>query len=402
MVVANPSHRVDSLGDRVVIRGLELFVGFDKSIDDPDDKRVKKYDKKTVQAVIDRTEKFIARGQTPKLILGHNDSESDSSYVRPVIGDITNLQLVEIGEAAGIAGDVTMTNDDFESYLKSNSFPRRSAEIWADGFMSEVALLGSETPARPLPDTRFGRSSCSSQRVDHFARIYPALFAEPSETASGPGPGNTHIPTAGKKRKNEMPKDDDDKTKLAELEDENKKLKAKLAKYEKEDEPESNQKDDDDDKEKNDHDDKDTNARIKSLEKDVAKFKRQAVDSSEQLAAVSSNALRRDIANELDKMARQGYRVGNGQDRDDLIDRIVAAQDPKAELEFWSKRLPRDPVDLTIDQFGASLGLTGENSDLTVDQQVAASDRAVKRCTDEKKPEMFSKYLGEELDKEAA
>ena len=382
-----PSHQVDQIGDRVIVRSLELFVGFDKSIDDPDDKRVKKYDRKAVEAVLARTQQYIERKQSPKLILGHNQTDTDNATVRQCIGDITNLRLIEIGDAAGIAGDIEMSQSDFNIYLKSNSYPRRSAEIWPDGFMSEVALLGSETPARPLPDTKFTRSCCTVHQSEQFSRDYAALFAEPTESMHGPGPMNVHIPSTGKKRKHDMP-DPDDKTKLAELEKENEKLKAKLAKYMHED---------DDDKDKKDHDDEDlksTNSRIHALETEVEQHRRSAIKKGNELANLSSKFVRSTMSAKLDLMAQQGFDIGDSEeDCAELLNRICAASDPDAELEFFAKRMRQHPINTVILQQGAdSFG-----SAKSLEDQAAASDRAVERSTKENKPELYHKYLAEEL-----
>ena len=89
-----------------------------------------------------------------------------------------------------------MAKKDFDRYLASNRYPRRSAEIWEDGHLSEVALLGRETPARPLRDTKFTRTG--EKKV--FNR--PTTFAMVS-----PGSANTYVPDGSDEQEeyNKMP-----------------------------------------------------------------------------------------------------------------------------------------------------------------------------------------------------
>jgi hypothetical protein len=94
-----------------------------------------------------------ARGSRPKLVIEH---EKDGKPTRPeAVGDVVSVQYQERNGVGYVVGDVEMPKEAFDLLLASNAYPRRSAEIWKDNHLSEVALLGRDTPRRPLPDTRF-------------------------------------------------------------------------------------------------------------------------------------------------------------------------------------------------------------------------------------------------------
>ncbi|MEE8130178.1 MAG: hypothetical protein V3T48_07820, partial [Vicinamibacterales bacterium] len=64
-----------------------------------------------------------------KLILGHN--ADDDSEVKPAIGDVLSVRSGSVAGVAGIFGDVEMSRPDFDQFVGSNRFPRRSeASDW--------------------------------------------------------------------------------------------------------------------------------------------------------------------------------------------------------------------------------------------------------------------------------
>lgn len=148
------SHTVENTPEgKVRIKNLELFMGFDPSIDSDDDEAMQAYDNGRVKDIVRRTGKFIARGSRPKLVIEH---EKDGRPTAPeAVGDITSVRYEERNGVAYVVGDVEMPKARFDELLATNAYPRRSAEIWKDDHLSEVALLGRDTPRRPLPDTRF-------------------------------------------------------------------------------------------------------------------------------------------------------------------------------------------------------------------------------------------------------
>lgn len=385
--VANtPSHKVDRVGrDRVVIRDLELFVGYDPKIDGPDDKRMRKYDATGIDRVVSRTKAMMERGQRPKLILGHNPDEDDG-IERPVIGDFVTIEKRDINGVPGIVGDVEMTVEDFQAYLKSNRYPRRSAEIYSDGFMSEVALLGSRTPARPLRDTKFSKASLT--HIDRFSREFAAdTFADPTGTSHVGGPGNSFIPSTEKSKMASKPKsknaidDDEDVDKMSEDElreayrSAKKKLKA----------AEDEGKCGDDDKEKNE------------LRKQRDTFARRLEDLGDRLAETQADLVRERYSRKLDNDRAAGFIVGDDKRRDAILDRIQKADNPEAEYEFIKSLFARGPVDTRIDT--RHLRLAGNDGSDSTDIEDRASKIAFDRASAEGKPEKYAGYVREEMDK---
>lgn len=386
--VANtPSHKVEQISrDRVVIRDLELFVGYDPKIDGPDDKRMRKYDATGIGKVVSRTKAMMERGQRPKLILGHNPDEDDG-IERPVIGDFVAIEKRDINGVPGIVGDVEMTVEDFQTYLKSNRYPRRSAEIYSDGFMSEVALLGSRTPARPLRDTKFSKASLT--HIDRFSREFAAdTFADPTGTSHVGGPGNSFIPSTEKskmaskpKSKNAIDDDDEDVDKMSEDElreayrSAKKKLKA----------AEDEGKCGDDDKEKNE------------LRKQRDTFARRLEDLGDRLAETQADLVRERYSRKLDNDRAAGFIVGDDKRRDAILDRIQKSDDPEAEYEFIKSLFARGPVDTRVDT--RHLRLAGNDGADDTDIEERASKIAFDRAHAEGKPEKYAGYVREEMEK---
>ncbi len=175
------SHRISEHDGKVTIHDLELFVGFDPSIDDEDDERIRKYDADRIAQVVERTQAFMARGQHPRLIPAHNSDDEDAEPM-PAIGDIVSLSVSPDNDLL-IIGDVVVPLDIFETKIRNNTYPRRSSEIWRDGYLSEVTLLGSKTPARPLPDTRFKREGLTRELF--FREMPTRRDAGTTSTVSG-------------------------------------------------------------------------------------------------------------------------------------------------------------------------------------------------------------------------
>lgn len=385
------SHRIEQRDGMVVIRDLELFVGFDKELDGEKSK-LRRFDRRGVEAIVSRTKEYIARGQTPKLILGHNDKDTSKPNDRPVIGDIPRIKLRDIGGVTGIVGDVEVTQEVFDSFLKTNTYPRRSAEIWPDGFLSEVALLGAQTPARPLPDTKFARPP----GVEVFSRDMEAVqFALPSPTMTEPSAASVVIPAGVEpKRKPSPPRsakmaDKNDDVKDTDQDDEKDKLKAQLR--EKDEEIEKLKKRMS--RSELDEDEKDRQMRVTTIERDD--FSRRIERDGERIAALELDVRTERFGRKLDVMLGEGYRMAPKQ-HDDILQRVVRAENPDAELEFIKSMMHRDPVNVQIDQSGLRTGgTTGARQQL--EKEGKAAEKARDRCVDEGKHDQFSKFYEEEL-----
>lgn len=389
-----PTHLTTHHGDRVVIHDLELFVGYDRSIDENAGEKIRKYDRAGVRRVVDRTQKFIARDHRPKLILGHNPVDADQPNKTPAIGDVVAIHMDDINGVPGILGDVEMTLEHFDLYIRSNGWPRRSAEIWPDGFMSEVALLGAQTPARPLPDTKFRR------KAQIFARELPAMQFE--GTMGEPGATSVAIPSSRKRRRYKMPEGSKDHPDT---------------------DPEMNEHDEDEDEEKRS---KDMQARLRALEDENYKLKHQlsrlqtsttSKDRHARTTDAELDQMKRDLdqsqhrvgqmekrwreetyGRQLDALGFQGYRLGSREHQQEVLDRIVRADDPDKELAFQKVCMQRDPVRTEVDQRGA-IGPPGARD--AFDKQKVAALAAQKRCEAEVKPDRFDQYYQEEMAKVA-
>lgn len=173
-----PSHRVEPYGNgKLVIRDVELFAGYDPEIDDATEQAddMKEWTKERCDEVVARTKVYMTRGALPKLAKRHNREGEDTP--QESLGDIITMRCEDRNGVPLILGDIVVSQETFDRDLLSGHFPRRSAEIWPDAYLSEVALLGRETSARPLPDMRFDRNA-AGEKPRHFVRGgMPSVFA---------------------------------------------------------------------------------------------------------------------------------------------------------------------------------------------------------------------------------
>ncbi len=333
------SHQISERGDKVVIKRLELFSGYDPTIDDGLDEEIKKFDREKVRRIVDRTKAFISRKQHPRLVVLH--SQEDHSEPKEAVGAVLDIDMEERNGVPFIVGDVEMGRDEFDSYVASNRFPRRSAEIWSDDHMSEIALLGRDTPRRPLPDTRF------SKKGEKRTFACQACFE------AAPGVGNVFIPGADiKKKGSEMAEEakqgeKDEMAKLiaekdaeiARLKDENRKM------YNK-----ANGDPDDDDHDDGDEDEREKEKAMKSKHsRDAAaklEFSREKAKFERRIAALETQLAKERFSREIDAMASEGFAVEAS--RDEMIEELAACSDPTRKIAFWRENFRRDPVNLRI------------------------------------------------------
>ena len=394
------SHRTSQSNGKITLHALELFVGFDPSIDDADDDKMKQYTAKKIAQVVERTQAYMDKGQNPKLILGHNPDDDDGT-VRPAIGDIVSVKAVDINGVPGIVGDIEMSFAVFDANIRTNKFPRRSAEIWSDGYLSEVALLGSQTPARPLPDTKFVKDGLTRES---FARHLPVVqFAAPVSSMSEPGPTNVFIPGSTTMADDDKTSELDDlKAKLKAAHEELASLKSKSAAHDHDD-------DEDDEKMKNTRKKGKSFLRTTEIERDD--FARQLSEQKVLMTDLRQNFLAERFNAKLNEMQTNGYRLGDGAQKAALLREIVGSADEnsdldtaqkacEAKLSFMKQYIAKDPVGLHIDQSQARQGLTGDAQE-KFDREANASERARDRCVLEgtSDPEKYKAYLSEEMQK---
>jgi len=426
-----PSHRISQDGDKVTIHDLELFVGHIDGFDD-DDSEVKELDTEAIDSIITKTKRHMSAGSSPKLVLMHQDENGNAPT--QAIGDIVNIHSKKINircgenesyEGAGIVGDVEMSQKDFQKYLASNRYPRRSAEIWEDGHLSEVALLGRETPARPLRDTKFTRQG--PKKVYHR----PATFEMVS-----PGGTNTYVPSGSDEKEEyempnniSMPEHEEDsslkKELLAkyraendELKDEVIKLKAQLDELEPDEEKmdfDADELDEEiadtyqcpDDEEKAEFDEEDEEelkSEFRRLRKTknghkviskYAKIKKQRNLYKKRLVAVTAQVNKEKFSRMLDAMQNQGYAIRPH--RATMLKELMECKDPVAKVKFWKSSMKRV-------KFGKKLNTSNTRQrtkvNYSADQKKTASENAVKVIAQEKlDASQFQKVFQQELRK---
>lgn len=149
------SHQLSRNGDKVVVHRLPIFavnnVSGSGKLGEVDDDRL--------QEILEATQARALKGAFPRVIEGHNSGKKD--FEPPAVGRLVSLRIEP--DSAGdstIYADMEVSEFYFRDQIASNRYPRRSAEILKDSLeLTEVALLGSNTPAIPLEDTQFSRDA---------------------------------------------------------------------------------------------------------------------------------------------------------------------------------------------------------------------------------------------------
>lgn len=344
--VVDGSHLIEEKDGKVVIKRLELFAGFDPTIDDGSDEEIRKFDRRKVRKIVERTKAFIARRQHPKIVVLHG--QEDHSEPKEAVGSVLDIELEDRGGVAFVVGDVEMSREDFDSYIASNRFPRRSAEIWSDDHMSEIALLGRDTPRRPLPDTRFAKQG---------DKIVFSMHASRFEAA--PGAGNVFVPGAAVRKKESSmdeakdPKDDgkEEMAKmLAEMKADIEKLKEEHRKsYNACGKSENEKDEDEEDGDEGDEDEKSKSSKSKHAK---TEFAREKAKFEKRIAALEGALAKERFSRDLDAMESEGYAIAAS--RDEMLEELVSSGDPARKIQFWRDNFRRDPIGVRVDVKPAS------------------------------------------------
>jgi len=404
------SHTVEKTEEgKVRIKNLELFMGFDPSIDSDDDEAMQGYDNRKVRDIVSRTGKFIQRGSRPKLVIEH---EKDGKPTRPeAVGDITSVRYEERNGVAYVVGDVEMPKEAFDSLLATNAFPRRSAEIWKDNHLSEVALLGRDTPRRPLPDTRFTKHGSKVVFERPLGVVRVSIDSKEKFDEIGVGGGlNTFVPSAGTKRKN-MPKQM--KKKMEADEEAKKALEAAAAMECAVDEDEDKMAEeadaeamaaegmefagpvDGDEDEENFEGDEDEKDEEEMEAAYGGKSKMSKGDKSTKALFARVQELEKQLklerfGKEVDSMIRDGYRCGKF--RNSMVEELSDAANPGAKIAFWKATMARLPLNVpTVAQHT----VTDEGGSILDPKE--ATTRAVREAAGDlaKFKQLFAKYTGQ-------
>lgn len=338
------SHDIDESEDKVVIRRLELFSGFDPTIDDGSDEEIKRFDRRKVARIVDRTRQFISRRQHPRLVIMH--AQEDHSEPKEAVGAILDVQLEERNGVPFVVGDVEMSRGDFDSYIASNRYPRRSAEIWNDDHMSEVALLGRDTPRRPLPDTRFSKQGEKTVFAIECSSCFEAA----------PGVGNVFVPGAAVKKKESNMADEAKADEKKDEKDEMSKLiaekDAEIARLKEENRKMYNQTHVDIDSHEGDEDEDEEDDKAKAMKSknsksgDKIEFARMKEKFEKRIAALETELAKERFSRELDSMAADGFAVDCC--RDEMIEELVSSSNPQRKIAFWRENFRRDPINTRI------------------------------------------------------
>jgi len=412
------SHQTETTPDgKVRIKDLELFMGYDPSIDAEDDDAMQEYDSKKVKDIVSRTNKFIARGSRPKLVIEH---EKDGKPSNPkAVGDIEKVWLEERNGVSYVIGDVIMPKESFKAYLATNAFPRRSAEIWKDNHLSEVALLGRDTPRRPLPDTSFTKLGDKIIFERKLSALDMTLDLKSKFDEIGVGGGsNTFVPSSGIKKETKMakkkrmeadeelkqnaamecavdPDEDEENFEGDDLETMEADAEAMGA-----DDMEDEMAEDDDMEVMAEDDDEEMNAyggKKKMKQPVFSKGSRseKALFAQVQALTQANAAMERQLrlerfGKEVDNMVRDGFRCSKF--RNQMVEELADSETPQAKVSFWKATMARDLTGMPM-----LAQMTVQNDSPSMGDR-EASDRAVREAAGDmtKFKQLFSKYTGKQ------
>jgi len=366
------SHAVLEDGDKVVLKGVELFMAFDPAIDDGEaDPELKRFDNKRLQKIVASTAKHMNRGSFPRIVVMH---EKDGKEPKSAVGRIPQLRYEERDGVGYIVGDMEVGRDIFDRLIATNAFPRRSAEIWSESnHLSEVALLGRETPRRPLPDTHFSRKgekvTCSKSNFDlagvggGLNTFVPATIKEEAAMASDSDireemeAMKCAISDLSEMMKRHFGDKPEDKVENAEESEEKEENAGAGMKYEAGEEDaihiDIGSHDVEGGVEGGEGEEEEAVVAMRStysLRSENARIEREN-------AQLKSEMQRERFSRELDVLEAEGYRIPSSQ-RDNLMAQLQAARDPVALLESWRDLFARDPIGTKIDMSRASLPRT--------------------------------------------
>lgn len=399
--MTNPSHRITDNGDKVVIHDLEVFCAYDKAIDGDHDSELKAFTNDRVRDIVDSTNRYMAKGSNPRLVVMH---EKDGDEPKSSVGRFTKIRYQERNGVGYIVGDCEVERGVFDRLLATNAFPRRSAEIWQDqNHLSEVALLGRETPRRPLPDTNFTRKGQS------------LVFARPLRFDMGTVGGglSTFIPDT----KDTNMADDELRKEVAALRASLDEMKANYAEKNKaemaeaEDEKDEMAADDmltqqfaeeegdgdgihididshgeDDEMSEDEDEDKALFPASRAGRADLFAMRRENARMARELASIRAELSAEKFSRELDAMEADGYRIPAAR-RGRLIAELSASADPEDLIDTWRDLFARDPMGVRIDMSRASIPNANIDRDSVAD--------LVKQYAG--KPEEFTKAINSRI-----
>jgi hypothetical protein len=400
-VNSKPSHGVVGEEDKVTIQRVELFMAFDPAIDDADsDPELKKFDNGRLRDIVASTRKHMDRGSFPQLVIMH---EKDGKEPKSAVGRIPAISYEERNGIGYIVGDMEVNRDIFDKLIATNAFPRRSAEIWSESnHLSEVALLGRETPRRPLPDTHFARRgqkiTCSKSNFDlagvggGLNTFVPAVIKEEAAMASDSDIREemeamkcaiSDLSEMMKKHFGDKPEEKVENAEESEEKDENA---GAGMKYEAGEE-EAIHIDIGSHDVEGDIEGGEEEEEVVASRKASYSLRAENARLKARMGRLEAEIKREKFAREIDLMEQDGYRIPESQ-RAGLIAALQTSSDPVAMLESWRELFARDPIGTKIDMSRAALPKS---------VQVADVGDLVKQFAG--KPEEFAKAINSRLKK---
>jgi hypothetical protein len=395
------SHNITDDGKTVTIHGLEVFMAHDPRIDGDHDDELSKFDNMRVRSIVENTIQHMKRGSYPRLVVMH---EKDGDEPKSSVGRFTRLGYEERDGVGYIVGDCEVEKPVFDKLLATNAFPRRSAEIWSEqNHLSEVALLGRETPRRPLPDTHFTRKGT-------LVRFNRALRFDMGTVGGGlstfvPGTKDTHMADDYRKEIDMLKASMDEMKSMMKkhfgVEDEDK-MEAEQKEGCKEEMEASDMLTEQFEQESGEvhidigsHDvegeEEEEDAMFPASRRgsaDTFSLRRENARMAREIASMKAEFAREKFSKELDIMEAEGYRVPAAQ-RPRLIAALQGAKDPVEMLESWRDLFARDPMNVRIDMSRAAVPAGDING-----SDVAALVREFAG-----KPEEFKKAINSRINK---
>lgn len=375
-----PSHRVTEGDGSVTIHDLEVFCAYDPRIDGDSDEELATFDNDRVRGIVEGTLRYMNKGSLPRLVVMH---ERDGQEPKSSIGRFTSLRYEERDGVGYIIGDCEVERSVFDKLLATNAFPRRSAEIWPEqNHLSEVALLGRETPRRPLPDTHFGRAG-QPVRFDRSLRFDMGTVGGGLSTFV-PGTKDTHqmddlhkevaaLKAAMDEMKDAMKRafaadeaEDGDKKKEMAAED------MLTQQFAEEDETKMSYAEDGVHIDIGSHegapdvDEDEEEVEVEMAEcgdkrllagrpgkPDVFALRRENAKMARELKSIKDELKKAEFTREIDTLEAEGYRIPASQ-RPRLIGELMASANAQETIDCWRELFARDPMGVRIDMSRAA------------------------------------------------
>ena len=302
------THEVTREGDHVIIKDVAVFMSYDADLDGPAHRDLTE---DHIRTVYEKTCQFMQAGVAPQVILSHDDAE------REVIGDIVALRLGRLRNSTAIYADIRMSQQNFNEYVESNKYPRRSAEIFKQSnYMGQVSLLGRSAPARPLPDMRFSDES----------EVCSYTFEQSLDCHSHPGPDNVHIPTdrRNKSMADEKKLLEEKDATISKLQEEIKQLKKNAADTEKDKNAAETERD-----------------QLSAKIDDLQKYAETGFRERDKLA----------LQQQVETYRSQGFGVPSQMDA--IVERCLNTDKPLDELAFYAAQWPQPGESTRVDTTGS-------------------------------------------------